>query len=82
MRLVIMGIYSFYSKTLYIKKKLESINLFYTKFIPKKERSLTQLEIEGLFNKRYYFIEYVSIKTIKNHKNKRIIQKLGGFSKK
>ena len=44
---------------------MEIINSFYTKFIPKIERSLTQLEIEGLFNKRYYFIEYVSIKTIK-----------------
>jgi len=48
-----MGIYSFYGKMLYIKKKLEIINSFYTKFIPKIERSLTQLEIEGLFNKRY-----------------------------
>lgn len=38
---------------LYIKNKYESINSLYTKFIPKKERSLTQLEIEGLFNKRY-----------------------------
>lgn len=39
-----MGIYSFYRKILYIKNKSKNINLFYTKFIPNIERSLTQLK--------------------------------------
>lgn len=38
------AIYSFYRKSLYIKNKSKNINLFYTKFIPNIERSLTQLK--------------------------------------
>lgn len=50
-----MGIYSFYRKILYIKNKSKNINLFYTKFIPNIERSLTQLkwiDKSTFFNKK------------------------------
>ena len=73
------AIYSFYSKTLYIKNKSKIINLFYTKFIPKIERSLTfitQFKIDYSIKDIEYVSSKNNLKTIRimNYSKTRWIQ--------